>query len=140
MEIEKTIFSKIIDREIPANIVYEDDMVIAFLDINPVTPGHTLVVPKKVFVNIFDGDSDYLSQMMVVASKIGQALKQAKLAEGVNLMMSNETIAGQEIPHAHLHIIPRFAGDGVDFSQSHQTYTDSEANEVSKKIISHLDN
>jgi histidine triad (HIT) family protein len=110
-DIMDTIFSKIIAREIPAPIVYEDEVVLAFLDINPVNFGHTLVIPKKHFTNIFDGDSDILAHMMKVAQKIARALKQAGLAEGVNLVMNNGEAASQEIWHAHIHVIPRLTND-----------------------------
>lgn len=133
-QVEKSIFSQIIDRELPAQIVYEDENTIAFLDINPLTPGHTLVVPKKPFVNVFDGDEEILGEMMQVGSKIAKAQKKAGLAEGVNLIMSNETVAGQEVSHAHLHVIPRFTNDGVNFHNPSTPYQAGEAEEVCKQL------
>jgi len=107
------IFEKIIAREVPAEIVYEDDIVIAFLSIQPINHGHTLVVPKKKFVNIFDGDPLVLGHMMQMGQKVALVLKNDMGFDGVNILMNNESAAGQEVFHAHLHIIPRLLGDGA---------------------------
>ena len=107
----ETIFSKIIAREIPADIVYEDEVVLAFLDISPVNYGHTLVIPKEPYVNAFDATPETLARMMKVAQKIVRALKAAGIADGVNLIMNNGAEAGQEVFHAHLHVVPRKDGD-----------------------------
>jgi histidine triad (HIT) family protein len=106
-----TIFTKIINREIPAEIIYEDNTVLAFLDITPVNHGHALVVPKVPFVNIFDGDAEVLAHMVKVGQKIAQAQQLAGLADGVNFLINNGPAAGQEVFHSHLHIIPRKIGD-----------------------------
>lgn len=110
-ELQPSIFTKIINREIPADIVYEDDTVIAFFTIEPINYGHTLVVPKVPFVNIFDGDPATLGHMIAVAQKIAHALVTVNLAEGVNLVMNNGEAAGQEVFHAHIHVIPRLTDD-----------------------------
>lgn len=130
----ETIFSKIIAREIPADIVYEDEKVLAFLDINPSNKGHTLVIPKKPFKNIFDGDEAILGHMMQVAQKVAQALQRTVAAEGVNIIMNNEAVAGQEVMHAHLHVIPRYADDNVFQPAQHTTYGKGESAEVAEKI------
>jgi histidine triad (HIT) family protein len=108
---QDSIFTKIIKREIPADIVYEDDVVIAFLDIKPINHGHTLIVPKKPFTNIFDGDDEVLAHMMRTAHALAHALKQVTNCNGVNILMNNGEAAGQEVFHAHMHIIPRIHGD-----------------------------
>ncbi len=109
---EDTIFMKIIRREIPANIVYEDADTIAFLDTTPVNPGHTLVLPKKFARNIFDVDDESLAAVARTVKKISIALRDALGAEGVNIHVNNEPVAGQLVFHFHMHVIPRFAGDG----------------------------
>jgi len=106
-----TVFEKIIAREIPGYIIYEDEHVAAFLDINPITTGHALVVPKKAFVNAFDIPSETLAQMARVAQMIALRQHTTLNAEGVNFFMSSGEAAGQEVPHAHLHVIPRNLGD-----------------------------
>jgi histidine triad (HIT) family protein len=117
---EKTVFEKIIDREIPAEIIYEDDSVIAILDAKPVNYGHSLVIPKKKFVNIFDADEAALGHMMKVAAEVGRALQKVTGCPGVNLVMNNEAVAGQVIFHAHLHVIPRFQDDGAGHHPPHK--------------------
>lgn len=118
-----TIFEKIIAREIPAHIIYEDEIVLAFLDIKPVHPGHMLIIPKKPFVNIFDGDSETLGHMMKVAMILGNRLQERLGAEGVNLTMNNGAAAGQVVFHAHLHVIPRYENDGSFVAPKHQEVT-----------------
>lgn len=127
---EPTIFEKIIARDIPADIVYEDDLVLAFLDIAPIHHGHTLVIPKKKFINIFDGDSRTLGHMMQVAQKIAVALKAITNADGINIVMNNEEAAGQKVFHAHLHIIPRFTDDHAFHAIEHRAYDAAIAQEI----------
>jgi histidine triad (HIT) family protein len=103
-----SIFSKIIAREIPADIVYEDESVIAFLDIAPVNKGHTLVVPKKEYRWFYDVPAELAGELFVVSQKISRALKHATGADFIQL-----SIVGDEVPHVHIHLIPRFANDGL---------------------------
>ena len=116
------IFEKIIAKQIPAEFIYEDDAVVAFLDIKPVNEGHALVVPRKKFKNIFDGDPETLGYMMQVAQKVGKALREVTGCDGVNITMNNEHAAGQEVFHAHLHVIPRFTNDKVFAGVRHLDY------------------
>jgi len=103
-----TIFEKIIAREIPAHIVYEDDLVISFLDISQATEGHTLVVPKKAYENIFEVPDDVLAHTIVITKKIADACKKAFLLKGLNILSNNGEVAGQSVFHFHFHVIPRF--------------------------------
>ena len=131
-----TIFQKIIKREIPATIVYEDDVVVAFLDNNPVHPGHTLVVPRQPVVNMFDADPEIIAHMARVAQKITQILKVVVAADGVNLHMNNGEAAGQEVFHAHMHVVPRYTNDGSYQKPNRNDYGDTgvNANELGEKI------
>ena len=107
------IFCDIIARRAPASIVYEDDMVIAFMDLFPINPGHTLVVSKRHFTRVADVDEATAARMMTVARDIAAAIYRSPVrADGVNLTLADGRAAGQEVPHAHLHVIPRFRGDG----------------------------
>ena len=110
---EESVFTKIIKREIPAEIVYEDENVIAFLDIAPTNPGHTLVVPKKPARNVFDIDEESWGVLFRSVRTIARAVKEAVGADGANISMNNEPAAGQEVFHAHVHIIPRYKTDGL---------------------------
>src|SRR3989338_11287524 len=97
------IFEKIARKEIPSEGIYEDEEIYAFLDIKPNNLGHTLVIPKKRYKNIFDAPEEVLQKMIVVAQKIALAQKKALGAEGVNIVMNNETAAGQIVFHIHMH-------------------------------------
>ncbi len=102
---EKTIFAKIIDREIPADIVYEDDRSLAFRDINPAAPTHILVVPKKpidMIENLEDEDDGVVGHLIVVARKIA---KEQGLTNGYRLVFNNGKDAGQSVFHIHLHLL-----------------------------------
>ncbi len=107
-----TIFEKIIAREVPADIIYEDDTVIAILDILPVQPGHTLVIPKTVSSDARDCDAETLAYIMTVGKLIAEAQTTLLSCDGVNLIMNCGAAAGQEVFHTHLHVIPRFTDDG----------------------------
>ncbi|OHE46388.1 MAG: diadenosine tetraphosphate hydrolase [Tenericutes bacterium GWF2_38_8] len=111
-----TIFSKIIAREIPAHIVYEDELVIAFLDISQATKGHTLVVPKAEYSDIFDVPEDVLLHVMRVAQKVSKAISIAFQPEGMNILSNNGAVAGQTVFHFHLHLIPRYQREEIKIS------------------------
>ncbi|MDX9690859.1 MAG: HIT family protein [Acholeplasmataceae bacterium] len=111
-----TIFSKIIRKEIPAHIVYEDDLVVAFLDISQATKGHTLVVPREPFQNIFEMPEDLAAHVFKVATKLSTGIKSAFQAIGMNILSNNGEIAGQTVFHFHLHLIPRYEKDEIKFA------------------------
>ena len=111
---EDTVFMKIIRREIPAHIVYEDDDTIAFLDAKPNVPGHTLVVPKTPAKNIFDVDDATLVAIMRTIRKMAPAVRDAVGAHGVHINSNHGAAAGQIVFHIHFHIIPRH--DRSEFS------------------------
>lgn len=128
------VFCKIIRGELPAYKVYEDEKTLAFLDIKPVNPGHTLVVPKnETAQNIFDIPREDWGAMADVVHKISAAIERAMQADGVNIMMNNREHAGQVVDHPHIHIIPRFKGDGLRL-WPHKEYKEGEAETVREKI------
>jgi len=108
MNIMETIFTKIIDRKIPANIVYEDDLVIAFLDITQTTQGHTLVVTKSPYKDILEVPEALFQHLFGVVQKITKAIQGAFEPKGINLLNNNGPTAGQTVFHYHVHIIPRY--------------------------------
>lgn len=132
---EDTVFGKIIRRELPATIVYEDEETLAFLSIDPVNAGHTLVIPKKPVRNVFDMEDEDLCTLIKAVKKVAHAVKEGTGAEGININMNNEPAAGQVVFHAHFHVIPRFSGDGHEH-WSHGAYKDGEAAEIAEKIRS----
>lgn len=130
---EDSLFTKIIRREIPADIVYEDADTLAFLDISPVSKGHTLVVPKKQVRNIFDTDEDTLRAVVRTVRTLAPAIKEAVDADGINIHSNHEMAAGQVVFHLHFHLIPRFKDDGL-VTWPHKKYTDGESASIAKKI------
>jgi histidine triad (HIT) family protein len=111
---ENCIFCKIIKGEIPAKKVYEDEKVLAFLDVNPVSRGHTLIIPKKHFENIFDIEEESLKEIINASKKISIFLKEKLNADGVNLLHASGKDAQQSVFHFHLHVVPRYKGDNLD--------------------------
>ncbi len=127
------IFCKIVRGELPSFKVYEDDKTIAFLDIRPVNAGHTLVVPKNHSTNIFDiASEDWLAVCDAVRT-LSIAIEKGIQADGVNIAMNNREHAGQVVNHPHVHIIPRFKGDGLKLMPQ-RTYIAGEAEPVAEKI------
>lgn len=117
----------------PANIVYEDEKHIAFLDRSPVNPGHTLVITKNHHVNILDIPEDELKELSAVVKKVTLAVLKAVEAHGVNVSMNNGRASGQLVNHIHWHIIPRFVSDGFKH-WPHSKYQSGQAEEIEKRI------
>jgi histidine triad (HIT) family protein len=107
---DNNIFAKILKGEIPSYRVYEDEHTVAFMDVMPQSPGHTLVVPKAPSRNIFDADPAALQQAIIVVQKIAVAVREAFDADGVYIAQFNEPPAGQTVFHLHFHVIPRIEG------------------------------
>ena len=102
------IFCKIIQKEIPSSCIYEDDQVMAFLDLSQVTKGHTLVVPKKHYDNVLDCDPETLAHLIQVAQMLAKRITERCQAKGVNILTNCNEAAGQSVMHLHFHIIPRY--------------------------------
>ncbi|HBF68394.1 MAG TPA: HIT family protein [Firmicutes bacterium] len=138
MENKNCIFCKIISKEIPSSIIYEDDDVIAFLDISQVTKGHTLVVSKKHFDNFLTVPKDVMHKVMDVAQRIGQAQVAMLGAKGVNILTNVNKEAGQSVYHFHVHVIPRYiSNEGFQITMKENSKLDklslpSLANEIKK--------
>ena len=121
---EDCIFCKIINQEIPSYKIYEDDVVYAFLDISQVTPGHTLIVPKKHASDIFEYDEELASQVFARVPKIAKALQTAyPEMQGLNIVNNNKEVAYQTVFHSHIHLIPRYSKHD-DFSMHFGNHTD----------------
>lgn len=133
MGMNDCLFCKIIAGDIPSEKIYEDDHVFAFLDINPVNPGHTLVVPKMHSQNLYDTDDATLASIMAAVKKIAIAVKQAVSADGINIEMNNDPAAGQVIFHIHVHIIPRSKDDGAHHWEK-MPYSEGEDKRVAETI------
>lgn len=128
-----TIFTKIINGEIPAYKIEEDDNYLAFLDINPLTPGHVLVVPKREEDYIFDLEDEELSGLIVFAKKVAVALKLAVPCKRIGV-----TVIGLEVPHTHIHLIPINNIDDMNFSKPKMKLSDEQLELVRLKIKAFL--
>lgn len=131
------VFCKVIRGELPSAKVYEDKDVLAFLDIKPVNPGHTLVIPKKHFENIHDTPDEIFSKLAVVAKKIAGVIQEKLGAKGVNIGMNNGPAAGQVVFHAHVHVMPRYGKDNHKLWIGKE-YSGNEREQVAEKIRSAL--
>jgi len=107
---DNNIFAKILRGELPSHRIYEDEAVVAFMDVMPQGTGHALVVPKAPSRNLLDADPETLGPLFVVVRKVAQAVKKAFAADGVTVMQFNEPASGQTVYHLHVHVIPRFEG------------------------------
>lgn len=128
-----TIFSKIIRGEIPATKVYEDDESLAFLDIAPVSKGHTLLIPKEPYVWMQDVPDELLSSLFVKTKKLMSALKRGLKCDYVQI-----SVVGKDVPHFHIHLIPRFFDDGLPNFPT-LSYDDNEMSEIADQIKKALD-
>jgi histidine triad (HIT) family protein len=129
------IFCKIVSGQIPSFKVFEDETALAFLDIAPVAPGHTLVIPKKHYANFEEIPGDELCKLILAVKKIGGAIKTGLGIKGYTVSENNDPVAGQVIPHIHFHIMPRSEGDGLELWPQGR-YGAGEAENCLKKIVS----
>lgn len=127
------LFCKIISGAIPAHKVYEDGEVFAFLDIFPVNSGHTLIVPKKHFNDLFEADEESLKSLIVATPKVARLVMKALEYKAFNLFVNNGAAAGQVINHLHFHVVPRIEGDDHHLFAGTKT-SDEELKAVADKI------
>lgn len=125
-----TIFSKIIKGDIPAYKIAEDEKFIAFLDIQPLVPGHVLVVPKIEVDKFFDVPDDYLSELLVFAKPIAHAIEKA-----FNCNRCGISVVGLEVPHAHMHLVPINSASDLNFTKSKKNTSPEALKAVQEKII-----
>ena len=116
------LFCRIVAGEIPSTRVYEDADTLAFMDIGPIIKGHTLVIPKKHYDPITQTPEDVLARVMAVVRKIAQAQVNGLKADGVNVLNANGEAAGQQVPHIHFHVVPRFKADGHHWNWAAKKY------------------
>ncbi len=128
-----SIFTRIINREIPGYIIAEDDRYIAFLDISPLVLGHTLVIPKQEVDYIFNLEDDSLAGLMVFAKKVAKAVEKAVPCKRIGV-----SVIGLEVPHTHVHIVPMNSADDVNFTRAKLSPSKEALAEVAEKIRKHL--
>jgi histidine triad (HIT) family protein len=131
---ESCIFCKIVQKQAPSSIIYEDEAIMAFLDIRPLNMGHTLVIPKAHYVDIFDIPEKELCQIYKVAKLVSFAIKKATAADGVSIIQQNGKAAGQDIFHLHVHVVPRFEGQKLPHFKELKEVERAKLEEMAKKI------
>lgn len=132
------IFCKIANGEIPSNTLYEDNNFRIILDISPANPGHTLILPKKHFENVFDVSDSLVKDAFLLAKKTACALMDLGFAEGVNILQNNGEAAGQTVGHFHIHVIPRKKDDGVTIKSEVFEVSEEEMGKIAKTIFKAL--
>ena len=138
MSAQECIFCKIASGLIPATKGYEDEVVVAFLDIGPVSDGHTLVMPRKHVEQVHSCPPELLGEIWTRLSEIAGAIVSATGADGYNVLCNNGRAAGQIVDHLHFHIVPRKAGDGVFTQWPSYKYAQGKAEAIAAKIKSKL--
>src|SRR5690554_5756674 len=129
------VFCKIVAGEIPSYKVYEDDDILAFLDVAQVTSGHVLVIPKKHYQNIFELDDEISQKIFVVTVRIAKKLQENLKINNLNIINNNGKKAGQEVDHYHLHLLPRYLNDNVEFKFKRQNLSQDEMKKIQEKIL-----
>lgn len=136
------IFCKIVNGEIPSKKVFEDEFVTAFLDISQVTPGHTLLVPKKHVKDLFSYDEELAEKTFRVLPELARAVKESTSANGLNIVMNNGTVADQSVFHSHIHLIPRYTEEDdfhMTWTNNADNYTEKEMDDMQQAILSNLE-
>ena len=127
------VFCKIINHEIPSKVVYEDNDVLAILDVNPLTKGHTVIMPKKHVTSLLEADEETASKVMNDVGKLSKQITTNLNADGCNILSNCKEAAGQSVDHMHVHIIPRYNGDNT--IELHSTTETINLDEVLETII-----
>ena len=138
MSADDCIFCKMVAGQIPVTKIYEDEVVFAFLDIGPVSDGHTLVIPRQHFEKLHDCPAELLGQVSSRLGKISKAVATGMNSDGYNLLCNNGRAAGQLIEHLHFHIIPRNTGDRLFSRWPSYEYEEGKIEEVAGTIREHL--
>ena len=128
------IFCKLANGVFPTRVVYEDETFTVIMDNGPVTKGHSLILPKEHYDNIYELPDEVASKALVLAKKMAVHMKQVLKADGFNVIQNNEPVAGQTVFHFHMHLIPRYENDGQDLNMAATHPSDEELDSVLKQI------
>jgi histidine triad (HIT) family protein len=133
-ESEQCVFCKIVQHELPAEILYENPTVISILDINPIHHGHALVIPKKHYLDFLSVPEDDLHSVLHATQVVARGIVRSLKLDGFNIFSNNGKVAGQSIFHFHMHITPRYADDNIKFVLKLKSYEDGMLSEFAKRI------
>jgi histidine triad (HIT) family protein len=134
MGADDCIFCKMVAGQVPVTRIYEDDVILVFLDIGPLSDGHTLVIPKQHFERLHDCPAELLGQVASRLGKVARAVEAGVNADGYNVLCNNGRAAGQLVDHLHFHIVPRNRGDGVFDRWAAYRYEEGKIEEIATKI------
>ncbi|MCD8366244.1 MAG: HIT family protein [Clostridiales bacterium] len=136
MKDKDCIFCKLACGDIPTNVIYEDDMFTVILDASPATRGHALILPKYHAANIYELPDEYASRIFVLAKKLAARMTDILKCDGFNIVQNNGEVAGQTVFHFHMHLIPRYIGDGNEekLTWNHAEFTPGEIAETWKAL------
>lgn len=132
------IFCKIAHGEIPSATLYEDEDFRVILDLGPAARGHALILPKKHYADLYEIPDDLAAKAIVLAKKIASAGKEILCCDGYNIVQNNGEAAGQTVFHFHIHVIPRYKGDGAGISWTPGTLTDEDKKEITARMAEAL--
>lgn len=135
---EDCIFCRIVAGEVPCTKIIETNRVLSFLDISPVNRGHALVVPKRHAGTLLELNQEELHGSIFIVQRVARAVVRATDADGFNVLQNNNEVAGQEVPHVHFHVIPRFEGDGFDLGWRQGSYEEGQMERLQGEIRQHL--
>ncbi|PKM93559.1 MAG: HIT family protein [Firmicutes bacterium HGW-Firmicutes-1] len=138
MSQQKCVFCSIVSGEIPSATIYENSEFKVILDVFPSGVGHTLIFPKEHFENIYDLDAETARKLFAFVTMVARALKKVLNCDGMNILQNNGEIAGQTVFHFHMHLIPRFAGDGLKFNWPTKKFTQEEMDNLALEIGSNI--
>ena len=127
------IFCRIIRKELPCTAVFEDDAMLAFMDIGPLAEGHLLAITKQHYANVSDVPAEVMAAVAAHFPKLGRALKVVTGATGFNVLVNEGEVAGQEVGHVHFHLIPRTAGDGLGYRWNPTKYVSGRMDELATR-------
>jgi len=130
----ETIFTKIINGDIPSTKLYEDELCVAILDIAPVNKGHALVISRQPYPTIGECPLDLIGHMMKIVQRLDQMMRTALGADATNIVINNGAAAGQEVPHLHIHVIPRYTEDGKRIIPLKESYKEDEITIYGEKL------
>ncbi|MCD8299715.1 MAG: HIT family protein [Clostridiales bacterium] len=136
MKVENCIFCKLANGDIPTNVIYEDEMFTVILDASPATRGHALILPKDHAANIYELPDETASKVFLLAKRLAAHMTDVLDCDGFNVVQNNGEVAGQTVFHFHMHLIPRYIGDGNEdrLGWNHMDITDGEISELSEKL------
>lgn len=134
MKNDSCIFCKIANGEIPSKTLYEDEKFRVILDLGPATKGHALILPKDHFANLYELPEEEAKDVIVLAKKMAAKMTEKLGCDGFNLVQNNGEVAGQTVFHFHMHLIPRYEGDGVGLTWKPGTLTDEDREEILAKV------